>query len=94
MGKKADFILVDLRHPQTVPAFSIPIVLVYQTYGNEVDTVVVDGNVLMEGRRLTGISADAESELLIAAQSAAEGVVERAGMARIRERGWQSFVAV
>ncbi|MEA2650839.1 MAG: 5-methylthioadenosine/S-adenosylhomocysteine deaminase [Chloroflexota bacterium] len=94
VGKKADFILLDLNQPQTVPAFSIPSVLVYQTYGNEVDTVVVDGNVLMEGRRLTHMSADEESELLTAAQSAAEAVVERAGMARIRDRGWKSFVGV
>jgi cytosine/adenosine deaminase-related metal-dependent hydrolase len=93
-GKKADFILVDLRHPQAVPCFSIPSVLVYQTYGNEVDTVVVDGQILMEGRRLTRVSEEEEAELLTAVQAAAEDVVVRAGMARIRDRGWRSFVAI
>jgi atrazine chlorohydrolase/5-methylthioadenosine/S-adenosylhomocysteine deaminase/melamine deaminase len=94
VGKKADFILVDLAHPHTVPRFSLPSVLVYQTYGHEVDTVVVDGQVLMEGRSLTVMSAEEEAALIRAAQSAAEGVVERAGMQRIRDRGWKSFVAV
>jgi cytosine/adenosine deaminase-related metal-dependent hydrolase len=94
VGKKADFILLDLAHPQAVPMFSIPSVLVYQCYGNEVDTTVVDGQILMEGRRLTGMSTDEEAALLVAAQKASEGVVERAGMQRIRDRGWKSFVAV
>ena len=94
VGKKADFILVDLAHPQAVPAFSIPSVLVYQCYGNEVDTVVIDGEVLMEGRRLTKLTQEEESELLTSAQKASEAVVERAGMQRIRDRGWKSFVAV
>jgi cytosine/adenosine deaminase-related metal-dependent hydrolase len=94
VGKKADFILVDLNHPQAVPRFSVPSVLVYQCYGNEVDTVVIDGQVLMEGRRLTMLSEEEEAEVLVAAQKASEGVVERAGMQRIRDRGWKSFVAV
>src|SRR6266508_2399086 len=94
VGKKADVILLDLNHPQAVPRFSVPSVLVYPAYGNEVDTVVVDGQVLMEGRRLTSMTAEEEAELLVAAQSAAESVVERAGMQRIRDRGWKSFVAV
>jgi len=94
VGKKADFILVDMNHAQAVPRYSIPSVLVYQCYGNEVDTTVIDGQVLMEGRRMTGLNAEEEAELLIAAQRASEGVVERAGMQRIRDRGWKSFVAV
>lgn len=94
IGKKADFILIDLNHPQAVPCFSVPSVLVYQCYGNEVDTVVIDGQVLMEGRRLTLLSESEEAEVLVAAQKASEGVVERAGMQRIRDRGWKSFVAV
>jgi atrazine chlorohydrolase/5-methylthioadenosine/S-adenosylhomocysteine deaminase/melamine deaminase len=93
-GKKADFILLDLRHPQNVPVFSIPSVLVYQAYGNEVDTVVVNGRVLMEGRRLVMLGPEAERELLDEVQSAAEAIVERAGMQSIRDRGWRSFVAI
>lgn len=94
VGKKADFILIDLRHPQAVPCFSIPSVLVYQAYGNEVDTVVVDGRVLMEGRRLTDMTEEEEAELLTGVQAAAEAVVERARLERIRDRGWRSFVAI
>lgn len=92
-GKKADFILLDLRQPQAVPRFSIPSVLVYQAYGNEVDTVVVDGQVLMEDKQLTRVPADEEAALLREVQVASEAIVERAGMQRIRDRGWKSFVA-
>jgi atrazine chlorohydrolase/5-methylthioadenosine/S-adenosylhomocysteine deaminase/melamine deaminase len=91
VGKKADLILIDLAYPQNVPCFSIPSVLVYQAYGNEVDTVLVDGQVLMEGRRLARVDAADERTLLTDAQAAAEAVVERAGMQRIRDRGWRSI---
>jgi atrazine chlorohydrolase/5-methylthioadenosine/S-adenosylhomocysteine deaminase/melamine deaminase len=94
VGKKADLILVDLRHPQMVPLHSIPSALVYQAYGNEVDTTIVDGRVLMEGRRLTALDEEQEQALLTAAQASSDAVVERAGMQRVRDRGWKSSVAV
>jgi atrazine chlorohydrolase/5-methylthioadenosine/S-adenosylhomocysteine deaminase/melamine deaminase len=94
VGKKADIILVDMRHPQMVPYHSIPSALVYQSYGNEVDTTIVDGQVLMEKRRLTARTAEQEVQLLTTAQRSSDHVVERAGMQRIRDRGWKTMTDV
>jgi cytosine/adenosine deaminase-related metal-dependent hydrolase len=52
-GKRADLILLDLRHPQTTPHHHLAATIVFQAYGNEVDTVLIDGNVVMENRRLS-----------------------------------------
>ena len=52
VGKQADVITVDLRTPQTTPAHDLCSTLVYQAYGTEVDTVLVDGRVIMRGREL------------------------------------------
>jgi atrazine chlorohydrolase/5-methylthioadenosine/S-adenosylhomocysteine deaminase/melamine deaminase len=93
-GKKADLVLIDFRHPQMVPCHSIPSALVYQSYGNEVDTTIVDGRVLMAGRRLEVLTEEQESDLLVAAQRASEQVIERAGMQKIRDRGWRSIIDV
>ena len=54
-GMLADLILIDLRQPQMIPANNLVSALVYSATGAEVDTVVVDGKVLMAGRRLTTI---------------------------------------
>ena len=54
-GAIADLILIDLNEPQFIPANNIISGLVYSSTGSEVDTVIVDGKVLMENRRLTTI---------------------------------------
>ena len=54
-GAIADLILVDLNVPQFIPANNIVSGLVYSSNGSEVDTVLVDGKVLMEHRKLTTI---------------------------------------
>ncbi len=54
-GALADLILIDLDQPQFIPENNILSGLVYSSNGSEVDTVLVDGKILMEGRRLTTI---------------------------------------
>ena len=54
-GAIADLILVDLNAPQFIPANNIVSGLVYSSTGSEVDTVIVDGKVLMENRKLKTI---------------------------------------
>ena len=54
-GAIADMILINLNEPQFIPANNIISGLVYSSTGAEVDTVIVDGRVLMENRRLTTI---------------------------------------
>lgn len=57
-GALADLALVNLREPQFIPAHNIVSGLVYSSTGAEVDTVLVDGEILMEGRKLTTIDED------------------------------------
>jgi len=51
-GALADLILIDLNQINLIPTFSLKSNLVYATYGREVDTVIVDGKVIMENHRI------------------------------------------
>jgi cytosine/adenosine deaminase-related metal-dependent hydrolase len=79
-GKKADLVVVDLDRANLVPRHSIASVLVYQADGTEVDTVVVDGRVLLRGRRATWLEEGGERALLAAAQAASERIAAEAGL--------------
>ena len=57
-GALADLILIDLNVPQFIPANNIVSGLVYSATGSEVDTVIVDGKVLMDHGKLTTIDED------------------------------------
>ena len=57
-GALADLILVNLNEPQFLPANNIVSGLVYSSTGREVDTVLVDGEVLMEHGRLLTIDEE------------------------------------
>lgn len=91
VGKKADLILVDLKQINTAPCHNVASAIVYHAYGNEVDTTVVDGQILMEGRQLVALS-DREQELAFIdnVQAASNRVLERAGMQELRDRPWTS----
>lgn len=71
-GLLADLVLVDLHQPGVVPLFNLPANLAYAARGAMVDTVVCDGEVLMEGRRVEG-----EEEILRWASQVAHDVAER-----------------
>jgi len=51
-GSLADLILIDLNNINLTPAFSLESNLTYATYGNEIDTVIVDGNIIMENNKI------------------------------------------
>jgi 5-methylthioadenosine/S-adenosylhomocysteine deaminase len=69
IGKKADLILLDLRKPHLVPLVNVLGTLVHTGLASDVDTVIVDGRVLMEGRRVMSLN---EEEILIRAQKTTE----------------------
>lgn len=50
VGGPADLILVDLDHPQMTPVHNVESNLAYAANGSVVDTVICDGEVLMEDR--------------------------------------------
>jgi 5-methylthioadenosine/S-adenosylhomocysteine deaminase len=51
-GKKADLIIVNLEKPHLQPIYSETSHLVYAARGSDVETVVVNGEILMENREL------------------------------------------
>ncbi len=52
-GKQADIILLDLKHPHAWPHYNIYSLIVYSLRGSDVETVMVDGRLLMENREIT-----------------------------------------
>jgi 5-methylthioadenosine/S-adenosylhomocysteine deaminase len=58
VGKKADIILLDVHKPHLAPFHNIPGLLAYSALGSDVDTVIVDGKVLMQKRRFTTLDID------------------------------------
>ncbi len=52
VGKKADLILIDLKKPHFFPRFNLISHLVYSANVSDVDTVIVDGKILMEKREV------------------------------------------
>lgn len=79
-GKKADIILVDLTAPAFYPVLTKPIRnivpnLVYSARGDEVDTAIIDGKVIMENKQILTIN---EKEEISKAQQTAENIASRA----------------
>jgi 5-methylthioadenosine/S-adenosylhomocysteine deaminase len=50
VGKKADIILIDLLKPHLRPLHNVYASILYSARGGDVDTVIVDGKILMENR--------------------------------------------
>jgi len=51
-GKRGDVVLIDLRAPELTPLYDVYSQLVYAIKGGHVETVVVDGRVIVEGREV------------------------------------------
>jgi 5-methylthioadenosine/S-adenosylhomocysteine deaminase len=73
-GKKADLILLDLRKPHLTPMINVPGTIVHTGLASDVDTVIVDGRILMEGRKVKVL---AEEEVLARAQKTTERLWEK-----------------
>jgi cytosine/adenosine deaminase-related metal-dependent hydrolase len=80
VGKKADIIILDLQAPHLRPMHHLPSVLVYQARGTEVETVIVNGKILMEHRKLTWMSEDEEIKLLDEAENSSVAIRDRANL--------------
>jgi 5-methylthioadenosine/S-adenosylhomocysteine deaminase len=74
VGKKADIILVDLSKPHLKPLHDIYASLVYSARASDVDTVIVDGKVLMENRQVETLN---EQAVLEKAEKVAYDLVSR-----------------
>lgn len=73
-GKKADIITLQLISPWLSPLTDIHSRLVYSENGSSVDTVIINGNIVMENRIISTFN---EREVLIEAQSCFEDLKKR-----------------
>lgn len=55
VGKKADLAILDLNTPSLTPRNNLLAALSYSANGSEVDTVIIDGKITMENRKLLTI---------------------------------------
>jgi 5-methylthioadenosine/S-adenosylhomocysteine deaminase len=76
-GRKADIVLVDLNSPRLMPVHRVPSALVYNASGGDVDTVIVDGRVLMRGKEVLCLD---EKALLAECRVANRSLFERVGI--------------
>ncbi|KAJ5499429.1 Amidohydrolase 1 [Penicillium expansum] len=77
IGKKADFVAIDVRGIHTQPWFNPVSAVVYTATGRDVDVVVVNGKVLVKDGKLMTMD---EEEIVQEAQRRSKEVVERAGL--------------
>lgn len=56
VGKKADIILIDNNKTHLYPENDICANLVYSANGADVDTVIIDGKIVMQGREIIGMN--------------------------------------
>jgi len=73
-GKKADVILVDFKKPHLTPIHDPYANIVYSAHGSDVDTVIVDGKILMEGGKVETLN---EEEVIRKAQQTALDLLTR-----------------
>jgi 5-methylthioadenosine/S-adenosylhomocysteine deaminase len=73
VGKKADIIIIDLNKPHLTPLYNEYSHLVYAASGADVDTVIINGKVVMEKRKLLTID---ENEVMKKVREIAVGVKE------------------
>jgi len=82
VGKRADLILVDLNHPHLTPLIEKPKSnllshLVYAANGRDVDTTIVDGQVIMLHREVLTMD---EAEVIKRAEKTLYRVLDRSGI--------------
>ncbi len=58
VGKKADIILLDLEKPHAHPRYNIYSLIVYSLKSSDVETVIIDGKIVMENRNIINIKED------------------------------------
>jgi cytosine/adenosine deaminase-related metal-dependent hydrolase len=77
VGKQADFVVFDLDKPHVTPSTDTVSTLVYAATGEDVDTVVVGGKTVVQGRQVLTLD---EERILNEARKRARAVWKRAGI--------------
>lgn len=77
VGKKADLVTHDTDRPEWRPLLNVMNQLVWSADGRGVDTVVVDGKIVVAGGEMTTVD---EQAIYAAAQEAGESICARSGL--------------
>jgi len=80
-GKKADIVLVDMRKPHMTPSTMPLHALTHFANAADVDTVIVDGRIVMRGRAVETMDSEA---VMQEATQAAEQAISDAGLGDLR----------
>lgn len=83
IGKKADFIVVDMRGADWIPRYNPIQNLIYSASGNSVESVVIDGRIVMEKREIKTVD---EEEILRSCKHSSAGIIERTGVTAFNTR--------
>lgn len=57
-GWKADMIMIDLNRPHYFPRFELIASLVYSAQASDVDTVIIDGKIIMKNREILTVDVE------------------------------------
>jgi cytosine/adenosine deaminase-related metal-dependent hydrolase len=77
VGKRADFIIINMDAPHLTPAPDPVSTIVYAAVGTDIDTVVINGQLVMQGRKVMTLD---ENAILAEARQRYAQVAERAGL--------------
>jgi 5-methylthioadenosine/S-adenosylhomocysteine deaminase len=81
-GKRADIVLMRPRGPEMIPLFDVMAALVYAGDRSAVETVMVDGRIVLAGRRLQTMS---EERIVTEAERLAWALLDRAGIPALQD---------
>jgi cytosine/adenosine deaminase-related metal-dependent hydrolase len=76
-GKRGDIILIDARQPHLLPVHDPVSAVAWAASGRDVDTVLVDGKIIMQGRRVLTMDEDQVLDAAVARQAK---ILEQAGV--------------
>jgi 5-methylthioadenosine/S-adenosylhomocysteine deaminase len=58
VGKKADLAIIDLKKPHLCPVYNESSHLVYAVKSSDIETVIINGKIIMENRKLTTLNIE------------------------------------
>ncbi len=72
IGKKADLLIINLNQPHLVPLYNIYSQIVFAMQGHDVDTVIINGNIVYLQKQFQTIDA---LQIMIDAQEVANSII-------------------
>lgn len=79
--------MLDLDYPHLAPLRNLVPTLVKQAQGHEIETVVCEGEVVVDGGSVRGVE-QRHPDLLAEASRRARDAVDRTGIDGLLDRGW------